>query len=427
MNLSKSPYKGCRDLFPEDKRKLDYIFSHVKKVCESFSYEPYDGPLLEPIALYKAKSGEEIINEQLYSFMDRGGRELAIRPEMTPTLARMISQIHKEKAKPFRWYALPNLMRYERPQKGRLREHWQINCDIFGAPKTLGELEILKLLTSFFLSFGAHEKQFRIFINDRKIVDALFQRVLKLDEKASYKLYKIIDKSTKVSQEALEKMLSEDFKDEEISIIKDYLQAKSVEELKDFGKKYELVEEVHSVKNLFKELENLGIKRFFEYSPAIVRGLDYYTGIVFEAFDMHPENRRAICGGGSYENLLKIFNEPKLPGVGFGLGDVTFLDFLETHGLLPDLSHAPTDILVTFQEDFLSSYGFTVASNLREKLKKNVEFHPVPLKHKKAYQIAEKKDISQIVFLGTDEEKNQSLTLKNLKTQKTETILLSEL
>ena len=143
MALNKKPYRGCRDFFPENMRVREFLFNQMKKSAEQFGYQPYDGPLLEEVELYKAKSGEELINDQIYSFTDRGERFVAIRPEMTPTLARMIANIHRQESKPIRWYSIPNLMRYEKPQRGRVREHWQYNVDIFGAPEAKGELEIL--------------------------------------------------------------------------------------------------------------------------------------------------------------------------------------------------------------------------------------------------------------------------------------------
>ena len=347
MALTKKAYKGCRDFFPQDKRKLEYIFQKVKNVSESFAYEPYDGPLLESIDLYYAKSGQELINEQLYNFTDRGNREVAIRPEMTPTLARMVAQIHRETPKPIRWYSIPNLMRYEKPQRGRLREHWQLNCDIFGAPEAFGEFEILQLLVKILKSFGADKTQFQILVNDRRLVDALFDDVLKLNEDQAYKLYKIIDKSKKVPEEALDKMLNLDFKDNQISIIKSYLKLKSWNEVFLFSEEHGFAEKLSALKTLHEQLNEIQISDYISYDPAIVRGLDYYTGIVFEAFDMHPDNRRAICGGGGYANLLQIFNEPALSGIGFGLGDVTLTDFLETHGLMPDFKSILAQIIKT--------------------------------------------------------------------------------
>jgi histidyl-tRNA synthetase len=298
MALSKKPYKGTRDFFPKQMRVRDYIFSKMRACAESFAFEAYDGPLLEEVELYKAKSGEELINDQIYSFTDRGDRFVAIRPEMTPTVARMAASVHRETPKPIRWYSIPNLMRYERPQRGRLREHWQFNADVFGAPENLGELEIISLLVHLLKSFGADSSMFSIKINDRRIVDHLFLEQLKLTEDQSYKLYKVIDRSKKVKKDVLEKDIKEILvTDDKIQLFNEYLypsDQKAPTTSESFNK--------------FMELANkMGLSDYLEYDPTIVRGLDYYTGIVFEVFDKHPDNLRAICGGGAYANLLTNF------------------------------------------------------------------------------------------------------------------------
>jgi histidyl-tRNA synthetase len=213
MALSKKPYKGCRDFFPKEMRIREYIFNKMKEAALSFAFEPYDGPLLEEVELYKAKSGEELINDQIYSFQDRGERFVAIRPEMTPTVARMAAQVHRETPKPIRWFSIPNLMRYERPQRGRLREHWQFNADVFGAPENLGEVEITSLLIHMLKSFGADQSMFAILINDRRVVDGLFKSRLKLADDESYKLYKVIDRSKKIKKEELDKQIGEIIKE----------------------------------------------------------------------------------------------------------------------------------------------------------------------------------------------------------------------
>ena len=202
MALSKNPYRGTRDFFPPQKRERDYIFAQMRRAAECFGYEPYDGPLLEEVELYKAKSGEELIRDQIYSFTDRGGREVAIRPEMTPTLARMAAQIYRTSPLPLRLYAIPNLMRYEKPQKGRLREHWQFNCDIFGASEVAAALEILQLACHLLTSFGATPQDFTILFNHRQAIDLVFQKFMHLDAAQSYQLYKLVDRMKKISAAA---------------------------------------------------------------------------------------------------------------------------------------------------------------------------------------------------------------------------------
>lgn len=415
MALSKNPYKGTRDLFPLQKRIQNYLFDTMKKTAESFGYEPYDGPLLEEVELYKAKSGEELINEQIYSFTDRGNRFVAIRPEMTPTLARMVAQVHREIPKPIRWYAIPNLMRYENPQKGRLREHWQFNCDLFGADETDAALEMLLVLSTLMKNFKADSSMFGILINDRRIVDGLFQNVLKLTAEESYKLYKIIDKSKKVSAEALDKMVGEVIKDENKKIIfKKYLVLTTFDDLRIFLSELELHHENKLFMDFVNNLKILGLDQVVQYDPTIVRGLDYYTGMVFEVFDKHPDNRRAICGGGAYANLLQIFNEDPLPGIGFGLGDVTLTDFLKTHNILPDFAKTDLDLLATFQVEEAKYIVTKLAHNLRENNLK-VETHLSAVNFKKVFGVAEKKGCHFLLLMGSDEIETGDIIIKNLK------------
>lgn len=389
----------------------------MKRTAESYGYESYDGPLIEDIELYKAKSGEELIQEQIYDFVDRGERHVAIRPEMTPTLARMVSQIHREVSKPIRLFSIPNLMRYEKPQKGRLREHWQFNCDIFGAPKRQGEVEIIDLAVSLLKSFNATSEHFEVLVNDRQVIEALFSKILKQESENSYKLIKIVDRSKKISKELLEKQVLEILSPEKGQIFFSYLDLKSFEELFIFLKKYNEEELIENLKLVIDPLKHLGIDDYIKYDPSIARGLDYYTGLVFEIFDKNPENRRAICGGGAYADLLKIFNEPPLPAVGFGLGDVTLCDFLTTHNLLPtSLANPQTDIfLATDQEDLINPL-FSLAKGLREKGIK-VVMGLDSLKFNKIFVQAEKAGANFVALLGQKEILNNTVQIKHLKTK----------
>ncbi len=427
MALSKQAYRGCRDFFPKEMRVRNYIFEKMKFAAETFAFEPYDGPLLEEVELYKAKSGEELINDQIYAFYDRGERHVAIRPEMTPTLARMVANVHRETSKPLRWYAIPNLMRYEKPQKGRLREHWQFNCDIFGAPENLGEIEILSLAIHLMKNFGATETMFEILLNDRKIVDTVFTNLLKLDQAQCLKLYKVIDKAKKVSEEALSKMIGEIITEPtKQELFKSYLSLKSFEDLFAFLSQNNFSKEVENFKSFHKKLVNLGLDQFIQYDPTIVRGLDYYTGIVFEIFDKHPENRRAICGGGAYANLLQIFNEPALSGVGFGLGDVTLTDFLTTHNLLPNLMTATNDLYVTYQDAQCEDSVFKLVATLRESGAK-VEFELAPMSMKKVFGAAEKKGHQFVTIMGSSELQNSEIQIKNLQTREAQNFKLNDI
>lgn len=427
MALNKKPYKGCRDFLPKDMKVRDYLFSHMKEAAQAFGFEAYDGPILEEVELYKAKSGEELINDQIYSFTDRGERFVAIRPEMTPTLARMVARVHRELPKPLRWYSIPNLMRYEAPQRGRLREHWQFNVDIFGAEANLGEIEIFSVIVHFLKGFGADNSMFEILVNDRKIVDSVFNDLLSLDEDSSYKLYKVIDKAKKVTTEKLDTMISEIITDEaKKSLFKSYLKLSSFEEVTSFLAEHSLTEKCVDFISLHKKLKNLSTFEYLTYDPTIVRGLDYYTGVVFEIFDKHPDNKRAIAGGGAYANLLKIFNEEPLPGIGFGLGDVTLKDFLETHNLLPDLSASEADLFITYFDDECENTAFKIATQLREEGLK-VELNLGAIKFKKVFKLAESKGHSFVALLGENELKAGEIQIKNLKTRDGKNIKLDDI
>jgi histidyl-tRNA synthetase len=417
MALSKLPYKGTRDFFPVDKRVQNYLFNNMKEVAELYGYEDYNGPILEEVELYKAKSGEELINEQIYSFTDRGERFVAIRPEMTPTVARMVAQVHKEYPKPLRWYSIPNFMRYEKPQKGRLREFWQLNCDIFGAAGRSGEIEMITLLTRLFNKFGADFRHFEIIINDRQIIDSILKGKVGASNEQALKLYKIIDRSAKITKEALEKQVSEvGLNSDGETIFFDYLNLKGFEELFAFLNKNGLTEQAEEFSSFISTLNELELRAYIKFDPTIVRGLDYYTGIVFEVYDKHPDNRRALCGGGAYANLLQIFNEEPVPGVGFGLGDVTLKDFLTVHGLMPDLSLAENDLFLTYQTDAAHISALKLAESLREQNVKVV--HSLEsIKIKKVFQTAEKKGARFVIMIGDDELRDGLIQLKNLKTK----------
>lgn len=430
MTLSKRPYKGCRDFFPPLKRAQDHVFHTMEKVAQLYSYEPYNGPLLEEVELYKAKSGEELINDQIYSFHDRGERFVAIRPEMTPTLARMVASIHNEVSKPIRWYSIPNLMRYERPQKGRLREHWQFNCDIFGAPECLGELEVISLAISLLKDFGANESMFGIHFNDRQIVDTFFTEKLQLKAEEALKLYKLIDRSKKVSQEAFDKDLAEFGLDQDkADAFKQYLTLNSPQELVKFISEQKLSGLESSLKFL-ELLQSSPIQKYCHYDPCIVRGLDYYSGVVFEIFDKNPENPRAIAGGGAYANLLKIFNEKPLAGVGFGLGDVTLTHFLEGHKLIDfdSFQKSSPTLLVTYQDES----GYPLLEELVLKLRESgsvssIDFNLDPSKVNKAFKLAQAKGASFVLLLGEQEIKNKTVAIKNLETRDQQEFKISDL
>ncbi len=419
MALNKAPYKGTRDFFPAEMRLRNFIFHKMAEVSEQYAYEPYDGPLLEEVELYLAKSGEELINDQIYSFIDRGDRKVAIRPEMTPTLARMVAQVHREVVKPIRMYAIPNLMRYEKPQKGRLREFWQYNADIFGAG-VLGEMEIIQLSISLLKSFGANAAQFSIHINDRRLVDHIFHTMIGLDDASNKKLYKLVDRKNKMPAEKFATEVRTIIADEaKAKIFESYTALSTPEEIKNFVGETPILE-------IFKHVGDLGLSEYVKFDPSIVRGLDYYTGLVFEIFDKHPDNNRAIAGGGAYANLLQIFNEPSLEGVGIGLGEVPLTEFLKAHGLMPDHSKVSIDYLVAYIHPEAENMAMMFASNLRSKYGLKVEVMLGEAKPKKVFSYSEKKNVGSICFFGDEEVKGQSVRVKDVAARTEEILGLEE-
>jgi len=417
--LSTEAYKGVRDFYPEDQFVQNYIFDRMRKVVESFGYQEYGASILEPADLYRAKSGEEIINEQTYTFKDRGDRDVTLRPEMTPTLARMIAAKKRELSFPIRWYSIPNLFRYEKPQKGRLREHWQLNVDIFGISGLEAEVEILSVASNLMKSFGLKDNNFEIRINSRKIMNYIFDDLMNLSTEDSQKVSKLIDKKDKISKEDFELSIKEIVpeKSEELLVL---LNSRNLEEfVAKLPKGQEISEKIEEVRTLVSRLEKLGITNTV-FDQTLMRGFDYYTGIVFEIYDTNPENRRAVFGGGRYDDLLSIFGGDKVPAFGFGMGDVTTQDVLKTYGLLPTYQSKTQLYICTLSEEF-KDYASDIAQKLRESGINVI----VDLGNKKVgeqIKSADKQKIPFIVCLGEDERKSGEFKLKNLKTGEEKTV-----
>lgn len=427
MTISKKPYKGCRDFFPSIMKERNFIFNKMHSCAKSFSYQQYDGPLLEEVELYLAKSGEELIGEQIYDFIDKGKRHVSIRPEMTPTVARMAAQVYRETPKPFRWYSISNFMRYEKPQRGRLREFTQLNVDIFGAAEHLASFEVLDQFCHLLTSFGATDQMFEVQINDRIIVDSVFNNLLKLTNEESLKLYKVIDKSKKVSAEALDKMIRDVISNEQtIKDFKSYLALNSFEQLNSFIKANSLDLQESSLMKLIGLINNSTISNFINYDPTIVRGLDYYTGIVFECFDKHPDNRRAIAGGGAYANLLQIFKEGPLGGVGYGMGDVTLKDFLDVHNLMPNLENSETQILIAYFDEDCQEDAFKLSAKLRDQ-GINTELNLELIKPNKVSKLVANKSIEYVIQIGSREKEQGLVQLRNFTTKETTEIQISDI
>jgi histidyl-tRNA synthetase len=381
--LSTSPYKGVRDFYPDEMAIQNYIFDTWRKVAKSFGYAEYSASILEPTELYRGKTSEEIVNEQTYTFLDRAGREVALRPEMTPTAARLVAARHRELIFPLRWFSIPNLFRYERPQRGRLREHWQLNVDLFGVPDLSAEVEIISLAYSVMKAFGAKDNDFEIKINDRALIGD------------NREIIRLLDKKEKIPEEEF----------------KSRFEKLTSQSISDFFKK----NPSPTIKELMQKLASIGITNVV-FTPTLARGFDYYTGIVIEIFDTNIANPRSLLGGGRYDNLMDIFGAKKVPAVGFGMGDVTISDFIKIRGLFPKAS-SPADL-------YLCSVGtseevFKEINLLAQEWRSAGLRVIADISHRQvSYQIkqADRLGIPFIICIGENELVNKEYKIKNLKT-----------
>jgi len=414
MALTTQPYKGARDFYPEDKRIQKYMFSVIRRSVERFGYEEYDAPILEALELYLAKTGEEIVNEQTYAFEDRGGRRVAIRPEMTPTVSRMVAAKRQELAYPLRWYSIPNLWRYERPQRGRLREHWQLNVDMFGVENIEAEHEIILVVDDIMRSFGAHRESYTIKINSRKLMDFVLHDYLGLDEVQVYSMSKLIDRRAKITPE--EFIVQADAlcgpSQRESGTVDRLLEVLDARKIEDLPSAVRTHTSAAGLAQLLKLLDDSGVANAV-FDPSIMRGFDYYTDIVFEMFDTHPDNNRSMMGGGRYDGLVGLFGVEPVPTIGFGWGDVTLQNFLELHDLLPKLQ-PETDVYIALIGD-VAERAQRVISSLRE-MGLNVAVDISGRKIDKQIKTADKKGIPYIITIGEKELADDLYALKNLKT-----------
>lgn len=410
--LSTQPYKGARDFYPEDKRKLNYVFGIIRQTVERFGYEEYDAPYLEPLELYLAKTGEEIVNEQTYAFTDRGGRQVAIRPEMTPSVSRMVAAKRQELAYPLRWYSIPNLWRYERPQRGRLREHWQLNVDIFGIPGVEAEHETVLVADNIFQAFGARRSMYTIKLNSRKFMDHVIKTYIGLDESQAYSISKLIDRMHKMDHAdfiaQIDALCSQSQREQgAVQKLLNVLQAKQFTALPSELQSHPSIEAMKLMMNM---LNDAGITNI-EFEPTVMRGFDYYTDIVFEIFDTHPDNNRSMMGGGRYDGLVGLFGVEPVPTAGWAMGDVTLANFLELHNLMPPI-HTETDAYVILIGDVFGKAQKPLADFRKAGL--NLAVDVTGRKIGAQFQTAEKKGINYALIIGEDEINSGQFTLKNL-------------
>jgi histidyl-tRNA synthetase len=393
--LSTEPYKGVRDFYPNDMAVQSHIFDTWSRTAESFGYERYDASVLEPSELYKSKGAEneEMVNEQTYTFVDRGEREVTLRPEMTPTVARLVAGKYKELSFPVRWYSMPNLFRYERTQRGRVREHWQLNCDIFGSDDIAADVEIIALAYQTLINFGARPEMFTIKVNDRHEMKDFYHSLGVIDEDSITKVTRLNDRFHKIDRAQYMEELRQ-------------IVPGAAEAILTF------LEESRQTENeITRALNKLGITNV-EIDRSLARGFDYYTGTIFEIFDNDAANNRSMLGGGRYDNLTSLFGVEGIGGVGFGMGDVTMRDFLVTHELLPQTRPGAQVVVIPTEETWnieaekaalrLRSAGLSVMVDISSK------------KLGKKMAAADHSGTGYVLVVGEDEVARGEYVLKNL-------------
>ncbi len=396
------PVKGTRDFYPEAMAFRTWLYSQMKSVSQLFGYQEYEAPLLESLELYAAKSGDELVKEQSFVFADRGGDTITLRPELTPSLARMVAQKQRELPKPIRWWSFGPFWRYERPQKGRSREFFQWNIDLIGVNSPLADAEIVAVGVEFFKSVGLSAEQIVIKVNDRKLMEEQIARLgIPLDRIAG--VYRLIDKLDKLSAEKWRAYGNEDIG----------LSLEQVDQLRALLNNRELWRESAELTAFFNAIDDLGVRPYVEYDPAIIRGLAYYTGVVFEARDRSGEFR-SILGGGRYDNLVGDVGGEPLGGIGFARGDMVIGLVLEKFGLQPKLRCAPADVLVTIFDGKLVGPAAQATAQLRAGGVKT-ELYPDAAKLDKQLKYANAQAIPLAIIIGPDEAAQGQATVRDLR------------
>jgi histidyl-tRNA synthetase len=411
---------GFRDFYPGDLALRDHIFQTWRTVATRYGFEEYDGPPLEPLELYTRKSGDEIVG-QLYNFVDKGDRNVALRPEMTPTLARMVAARAKGLRKPIRWFSIPQLFRYERQQRGRLREHFQLNCDLIGESGPLADAEIVALAIDIMRAFGLGPNDVRVRLSDRRVLTAIL-RQRGVPETGMGKAFDFIDKVERLRRDQIEEFSSRPqafapataFGLQEVARIRgwDSLNA-------ELAKSQDAEKAAVPLRQTCAALDAMGLGSFLEIDLGIVRGLAYYTGIVFELFDA-GKTLRAICGGGRYDSLLQELGGVDLPALGFGMGDVVLSELLKEKATLP-AGGTSVDVFLAFitQDDI--PHLLALAHQLRD-AGCRVEYPLGPQSVGKQMKLADARGARLAVVLGPDERGRGELVLRNLRSGTQETV-----
>lgn len=410
MKLDLNPPKGTRDFFPEELRLRNWLFEHFHEVARTFGFEEYDAPVLESEELYIRKAGEEITG-QLYNFEDKGGRHLALRPEMTPSLARLVMQKGRSLAFPIKWYSIPQCFRYERMTRGRKREHYQWNMDILGVSEVTAEAELLSAMTTLFARVGLSAADVGIKVSSRKVLQAVLER-LGVSQENFAAVCVVVDKLEKLPRDVVEEEMKKlGLSPTMVSEIIESLSIRSLQALqKQIGKEHAASQDLEK---LFELAQGYGFADWLVLDVSVVRGLAYYTGVVFEAFD-RKETLRAICGGGRYDKLLSMFGGENVPACGFGFGDVVIFEVLKERNLVPELTRRVDDVVYTLDES-LRLEAARVVNELRRK-GRVVDFVLEERKLKAALKHADRVQAQRIVLFAPEEWSKGHIKVRDLKT-----------
>lgn len=407
--------KGTRDFYPQDQTFQNWLYSKFKEVAELFGFQEYEGPVIESLDLYAAKSGEELVKKQAFTLQDQSGKTLALRPEMTPTLARMIAQKAGELTFPVKWFTFGRRFRYEKPQKGRAREFFQWDVDILGPENLEADAEVIAVAATMYQKLNLTPDEVKIKINDRKLLQDEFLK-MEIAEKLLISLFRIADKKDKVSETDFIEMLIElGLSDGQAKSVKLILEEKNL-----YLKSPWLIE-------IFELLKRYGVADYVEFDSSIVRGLEYYTRTVFEGWGTKGEFR-AIWGGGRYNNLVTdVGGKQKIPGVGFAMGDMVLAEILKTNGKYPVLDINTAKVLVTVFSPELYNKSLEIGNELR-KNNINTEVYLDPsAKIDKQLKYADKKKIPVVVIVGPVEAEQNNVVVKNMATGEQKTIPQTEI
>ena len=427
--FSKEPIRGMDDYYPEDLRVVNWIIDTIRDVAERYGYEEYLTPQVEPYEIFAAKSSDELVNEQSFIIEKKEGERLILIPELTPSLARMVAKKSQELKKPIRWFCSPTCFRYERPQKGRRRAFFQPNVDILGEESLYADLEIFNIIIDIFNEFGATSDHFQIYFNSRRFMDAVSKYIIEIEASKIPLVYKTLDKSDKMEDAEFEKYLIDTFQDE--IIIQGILKLKDSKSIDELLSKFDNIPEEFYKSEGYLELTNfnlllndLNLSKYCAFSSGTVRGLDYYTGIIYEVFDTGKENIRSIFGGGRYDDLLSMFSDEKITGTGFGMGILMFSLFLKTYDLIPTeiMEKDYTDtIYIASINDTVSNYALKLAQMIRaEDFPCIIDYRFSNLKN----ELSRANELGVLITLiiGPKEMEKNEVTVRNMKTEEQVTI-----